>query len=177
MTVFALKGVSPKLGTGVFVSPSASVIGDVVLGDESSVWFGTVLRGDVFPIRIGTRTNVQDNAVVHVTGGKASTTIGDDVTVGHLALIHGCAIGNRCLIGMGSILLDGAVIEDECLVAAGSLVPPGMRIPARSLVMGRPAKVVRRLESNDLEHIREAAALYVGYARDFSEGLAAVVRK
>jgi carbonic anhydrase/acetyltransferase-like protein (isoleucine patch superfamily) len=162
--IYGLKGVVPTLGRGVFIAPNASVIGDVVLGDESSVWFGTVLRGDVFPIRVGARTNVQDNAVVHVTGGKASTTIGDDVTIGHLALIHGCTIGNRCLIGMGSILLDGAVIEDDCLVAAGTLVPPRVRVPAGSLVMGRPAKVVRTLDPQDREHIREAGALYVGYA-------------
>ncbi|HSO37418.1 MAG TPA: gamma carbonic anhydrase family protein [Labilithrix sp.] len=174
MTVFALNGVVPKVGRGVFVAPSASVIGDVVLGDESSVWFGTVLRGDVFPIRIGARTNVQDNAVVHVTGGQAATSVGDDVTIGHMALIHGCTVGNRCLIGMGSVLLDGAVIEDDCLVAAGSLVPPRMRIPSRSLVMGRPAKVIRVLGTADLEHIREAGGLYVGYARDFASGLVAV---
>ncbi|CAN5906440.1 gamma carbonic anhydrase family protein [soil metagenome] len=174
MTVFALNGVVPKVGRGVFVAPSASVIGDVVLGDESSVWFGTVLRGDVFPIRIGARTNVQDNAVVHVTGGQAATSVGDDVTIGHMALIHGCTVGNRCLIGMGSVLLDGAVIEDDCLVAAGSLVPPRMRIPSRSLVMGRPAKVIRVLGTADLEHIREAGALYVGYARDFASGLVAL---
>lgn len=168
---FALKGVTPTLGHAVFVAPTASVIADVVIGEESSIWFGTIVRGDVFPIRIGARTNVQDNAVVHVTGGKASTTIGDDVTIGHLALIHGCTIGNRCLIGMGSILLDGAVIEDECLIAAGTLVPPRMRIPSRSLVMGRPAKVVRVLEAADLEHIREAATLYVGYARGYLDEL------
>lgn len=169
--LFALRGVLPQLGRGAFVAPNASVIADVVIGDESSIWFGTVVRGDVFPIRIGARTNVQDNAVIHVTGGKAATTIGDDVTIGHLALVHGCTIGNRCLIGMGSILLDGAVIEDECLIAAGTLVPPRMRIPSRSLVMGRPAKVVRSLETADLEHIREAGALYVGYAREYAAGL------
>jgi carbonic anhydrase/acetyltransferase-like protein (isoleucine patch superfamily) len=170
--LFTLKGVAPQLGQGVFVAPTASVIGDVVLGPESSVWFGTVLRGDVFPIRVGARTNIQDNAVVHVTGGKAATTIGDDVTIGHLALVHGCTIGSRCLIGMGSILLDGAVIEDDCIVAAGSLVPPRMRVPVGSLVMGRPAKLVRPLDQADREHIREAGGLYVGYARDFSGHLA-----
>ena len=170
--IYTLKGKTPTLGRDVFVAPNATVIGDVVLGEESTVWFGTVLRGDVFPIRVGARTNVQDNAVVHVTGGKASTTIGDDVTIGHLALIHGCTVGNRCLIGMGSILLDGAVIEDDCLVAAGTLVPPRMRIPAGSLVMGRPAKVIRALDAADLEHIREAGSLYVGYGRDYAESLA-----
>jgi len=174
MTVYALKGVTPTLGTGTFIAPNASVIGDVVLGDQSSIWFGTVVRGDVYPIRIGARTNVQDNAVVHVTGGVAKTTIGDDVTVGHGAIIHGCTIGSRCLIGMGSIILDGAVIEDDCFVGAGSLLPPRMRIPTRSLVMGRPAKLVRTLSSSDLDHIRESGALYVGYAHEFAAGLAPV---
>lgn len=169
--LFTLKGTSPQLGQGVFVAPTASVIGDVVVGPESSIWFGTVLRGDVFPIRVGTRTNIQDNAVVHVTGGKAATTLGDDVTVGHLALLHGCTIGDRCLVGMGSTLLDGAVIEDDCIIAAGSLVPPRMRVPAGSLAMGRPAKVVRTLDHADRENIREAGALYVGYARDYLRDL------
>jgi gamma-carbonic anhydrase len=167
VTLYEHAGRTPTLDDRVFVAPNATVIGDVVLGAESSVWFGTVLRGDVFPIRIGARTNVQDNAVVHVTGGKAATTIGDDVTIGHLALIHGCTIGDACLVGMGSILLDGAVIEDECLVAAGALVPPRMRVPARSLVMGSPAKVVRSLGEADLTQIREASALYVGYGKDY----------
>ncbi len=167
--IYALKGVTPLLGRGVFVAPNASVIGDVVIGADSSVWFGTVIRGDAFPIRIGARTNIQDNAVVHITGGKAATTIGDDVTVGHLALVHGCTVGHRCLVGMGSILLDGAVIEDECLIAAGALVPPGMRVPTRSLVMGRPGKVVRTLTDADLDHIREAAAVYVAHAREFAD--------
>lgn len=165
--LYRLHGITPRLGRDVFVAPNASVIGDVVIGDESSIWFGTVVRGDAFPIRIGARTNVQDNAVVHITGGKAATTIGDDVTVGHLALVHGCTVGNRCLIGMGSIVLDGAVIEDECLIAAGALVPPGMRVPARSLVMGRPGKVVRALTESDLAHIRDAAAVYVAHAREY----------
>ena len=165
--IHSLKGVTPLLGRGVFVAPTASVIGDVVIGDDSSLWFGSVVRGDAFPIRIGARTNVQDNAVVHITGGRAATSIGDDVTVGHLALVHGCTIGDRCLVGMGSIVLDGAVIEDECLIAAGSLVPPGMRVPTGSLVMGRPAKLVRALTAADRAYIREAAAVYVAHAREY----------
>ncbi len=169
MPIYVHKGNRPTLGKDVFVAPNATVIGDVVIGDESSVWFGTVVRGDVFPIRIGARTNIQDNAVVHVTGGKASTTIGDDVTVGHLALVHGCTIGNRCLVGMGSIVLDGAVVEDECFIGAGALVAPGTRIPSRSMVLGRPGKVVRTLRDADLEQIREASRLYVQYARDFRD--------
>jgi gamma-carbonic anhydrase len=157
----------PVLGRDVFVAATASVIGDVVLGESSSVWFGAVIRGDVFPVRIGARTNIQDNAVVHVTGGKAATTMGDDVTVGHLALIHGATVGSRCLIGMGAIVLDGAVLEDECLVGAGALVPPGARIAARTLVLGRPARMVRTLKPADLEEIRSASDRYVTYAREF----------
>jgi carbonic anhydrase/acetyltransferase-like protein (isoleucine patch superfamily) len=171
VTAFTLNGVSPTLGAGVFVAPTASVIGDVVLGDASSVWFGAVLRGDAFPIRVGARTNIQDNAVLHVTGGKAQTTVGDDVTIGHLAIVHGCTIGDRCLIGMGSIVLDGAIIEDDCVVAAGSLVPPGMRVPSGSLVMGRPAKVVRSVTTSDREQIQYASAAYVAGAAEFALGL------
>src|SRR5580692_1209911 len=115
MGLYALGDIVPTLGRDVFVADSAAVIGDVHLGDEASVWFGAVLRGDVFPIRFGARTNVQDGSVIHVTGGQAATTVGDDVTVGHKVLLHGCTIGDRCLVGMGSIVLDGAEVGDECL--------------------------------------------------------------
>jgi carbonic anhydrase/acetyltransferase-like protein (isoleucine patch superfamily) len=167
MAIYEHKGVRPTLGRGVFIAPNATVIGDVHLGDEASVWFSTVIRGDVYPIRFGKRTNVQDGSVVHVTGGKAATTVGDDVTIGHMVLLHGCTVGNRCLIGMGSVLLDGAEIGDECLVAAGSLVAPKTKIPPRSMVMGRPGKVVRALTDKDVEMVREAGELYVGYAKTF----------
>ncbi len=126
-----------------------------------------MLRGDYFPIRVGARTNIQDNAVVHITADTAPTTLGDDVTVGHAAILHGCTIGDRCLVGMGSIVLDGAVIGEESFVAAGSLVSPGTIVPPRSFVIGRPAKVIRRTTDEDLAWIRTAASLYVGYARDF----------
>jgi carbonic anhydrase/acetyltransferase-like protein (isoleucine patch superfamily) len=171
MAIYELEGVRPTIGDHVFVAPSASVIGDVVIGESSSIWFGVVVRGDVFPIRIGARTNIQDNSVVHVTGGKTSTTIGDDVTVGHSAIVHGCKVGNRCLVGMGSIVLDGVVIEDECLIAAGSLVPPGMHVPSRSMVMGRPGKVIRTLRADELESIDHAARDYVRGARAFISAL------
>jgi carbonic anhydrase/acetyltransferase-like protein (isoleucine patch superfamily) len=118
-------------------------------------------------IRVGARTNIQDNAVVHITSEVASTTIGDDVTIGHAAIVHGCTIGNACLIGMGSIVLDDAEVGEGSVVAAGSLVPPRMKIPPRSLVMGNPAKVVRGVREGDAEMAREAAGLYVGYARTF----------
>jgi carbonic anhydrase/acetyltransferase-like protein (isoleucine patch superfamily) len=174
MPVYALGDSKPRLGARVFVAPSAQVIGDVVLGDDASVWFGAVLRGDCYPIRVGARTNIQDNAVLHVTGGKAATSLGDDVTVGHAAIVHGCVIGDRCLVGMGSVVLDGAVVGDECLVGAGALVAPRMRVPPRSLVLGNPGRVVRTLGEADLASIREAAALYVQYAASFVAGLADV---
>lgn len=167
MPLYELAGVRPVLGRGVFVAENATVIGDVHLGDEASVWFGAVLRGDYFPIRVGARTNVQDNAVVHITAGRAAATLGDDVTVGHAAIIHGCTVGNRCLIGMGSIVLDGAVVGDDSFVAAGLLVTPGTVIPPRSFVIGRPARVTRAVTDEDMAWIREASRLYAGYARDF----------
>lgn len=169
MAIYELSGVRPTLGKDVWIAESASVIGDVHLGDEVGVWFGAVLRGDYFPIRIGARTNLQDNAVVHITAGSAATTIGDDVTVGHSAIVHGCTIGSRVLVGMGSTVLDGAVVDDDTFIAAGSLVTPGTVIPPRSFVMGRPAKVVRPASDMDLAWIAGASVLYVGYARDFRD--------
>jgi carbonic anhydrase/acetyltransferase-like protein (isoleucine patch superfamily) len=167
MPLYSHRGVRPAVAPDVFIAPNAVVIGDVHVGPGSSVWFSTTIRGDVFPIRIGARTNIQDNSVVHVTGGKAKTSVGDDVTVGHMVLLHGCTVGSRVLVGMGSIVLDNALIEDDCVLAAGSLVAPGARIPARSLAMGRPAKVVRPLKNEDLAWIREAGALYCEYAKTF----------
>jgi gamma-carbonic anhydrase len=172
MPVYRLGSLVPTLAPDVWVAPNGAVIGDVVIGEGSSVWFGAVVRGDVCPIRIGARTNVQDNAVIHVTNGTAPTNVGSDVTIGHLALLHGCTVGDRCLVGMGSVVLDGAVLEDECFVAAGALVPPGMRVPSRSLVVGRPARRVRALAPSDLARIRSAAEQYVGYARNFAAELA-----
>lgn len=160
----------PQLGNDVFVAPNAVVLGDVILGDESSVWFGVTVRGDVFPIRIGARTNIQDGSVVHVTNGRSATTVGDDVTVGHMALLHGCTVGDRALVGMGSIVLDDAVIGADAIVGAGSLVPPGMKIPPRVLVLGRPAKIIRELTDEDLVWTRAAGSLYVQYARTFLSG-------
>ena len=167
MPVYELGKLRPTLGRDVFIAEGARVIGDATLGDEANVWFNAVVRGDYMPIKIGARTNIQDNAVVHITQGISGATVGDDVTVGHSAIIHGCTVGNLCLIGMGSIILDGAVIGDECLVAAGSLVAPRTVIPPRSMVMGRPGKAVRPLSEDDLAMVREAGALYVGYAQTF----------
>jgi carbonic anhydrase/acetyltransferase-like protein (isoleucine patch superfamily) len=167
MSLYDLNGVRPTVGRDVFVADSATVIGDVQIGDDAGIWFGAVLRGDYCPIRIGSRTNIQDNAVVHITAGISGATIGDDVTVGHAAIVHGCTVGNLCLIGMGSIVLDGSNVGDESFVAAGSLVTPNTIVPPRSFVMGRPAKVVRPVREEDLAWIRASAAAYVAHARDF----------
>jgi carbonic anhydrase/acetyltransferase-like protein (isoleucine patch superfamily) len=169
MAIYELKGVRPRLGRDVFVADGARIIGDVHLGDGAGVWFNAVLRGDYQPIRVGARTNIQDNAVVHITSGAFGATMGDDVTVGHGAIIHGCTVGNGCLIGMGSIVLDGAVVGEESFVAAGSLVTPGTIIPPRSFVVGRPAKVIRAVSERDLATLREAATRYVQYAGEFRD--------
>ncbi len=165
-------GHSPRLDPSAFVVNSATVIGDVVIGPESSIWFGAVVRGDIHPIRIGARSNVQDNATLHVVGGKFGTTLGDGVTVGHNAVVHGCTIEDGVLVGMGAIVLDGAVVGAESLIAAGALVPPGTRVPRRSLVLGSPGKVVRPVSDDELERIRSSASNYVGYAKRYrAEGV------
>lgn len=157
----------PQLGVGVYVDPQAAVIGEVGLGDDVSVWPFAAVRGDVNRIVIGARSNVQDNAVLHVTHdgpyspGGVPLLIGADVTIGHGAILHACTIGDRCLIGMGSIVLDRAVIEDEVLLAAGSMVPPGKRLESGWLYRGAPAAQARRLSEAELAHFRYSAAHYV----------------
>jgi len=163
-------GKKPALGKGVFVAETASVVGDVVIGEQSSIWYGTVVRGDVMPVRIGARTSIQDNTVIHVTSDFSGTTIGDDCTVGHAAIIHACTVEDFCLIGMGSIILDGARIGRGSLVGAGALVTPGTDIPPGSLVIGSPAKVKRPLDDKEREQIRYGAAHYVELARRYLAG-------
>jgi carbonic anhydrase/acetyltransferase-like protein (isoleucine patch superfamily) len=169
--IVPLDGVSPTLGRGVFIAPNATLIGAVEIGIESSVWFGAVLRGDVGTIAIGSRTNVQDLTMIHMTGGMTNTRIGDDVTVGHSVILHGCTIGHRCLIGMGSIVLDGAEIGDDSLIAAGSLVTPRTVIPAGSFVVGRPAKVLRPATPEERCYGPEGARHYVENARRYAASL------
>ena len=164
------RGITPRIGNGVFLAETCAVIGDVWIGDESSVWYGTVLRGDVMPIRIGARTSIQDNTVIHVTSDFSGTTIGSDCTVGHAAIIHACTVEDFCLIGMGSILLDGARIGTGSLVGAGALVVPGTDIPPGSLVVGSPAKVKRALNEKEREQIRYGAEHYVELARRYLAG-------
>jgi len=161
------QGVSPVLGARVYVDECALVIGRVTLGDDASVWPFAVARGDVNRIEIGARTNIQDGCVLHVVhDGPASPgglplLIGDDVTVGHKAMLHAARIGHRCLIGMAAVVLDGAVIEDDVILAAGSLVPPGKRLESRGLYMGNPAKRVRELSALELERLLYSAHQYV----------------
>lgn len=154
------KGIQPKLGEGVFIAPTALVVGDVQIGDGSSVWFGAVVRGDMHWIRIGRETNIQDLCVLHVTTGRHPLTVGSEVTVGHRVVLHGCTVGDRVLVGMGSVLLDGCVIGDESIVAAGSLVPEGAVFPPRSVLMGAPAKRVREATDADIARILEGRDNY-----------------
>lgn len=155
----------PDLTQAAFVASSANIIGAVSLEKESSIWYLVALRADLAPIIIGKRSNVQDGSVLHVTE-DFPVFIGDDVTIGHGAIIHGSIIGNRCLIGMGTTILDGVFLEGDILVAAGSLLPPGKRYPAGSLVMGSPAKVVRRLSADELAMLPKHAAEYVALAQE-----------
>ncbi len=157
----------PRIHPSAFIDSSAQVIGDVEMGEESSAWMNVVIRGDVNWIRIGRRTNIQDGSVVHVMRDTHPTEIGDEVTVGHGVILHGCRVGNRCLIGMGAILLNGVEVGDESIVAAGTLLPEGTKIPPRSLVVGSPGKVRRVLTPDDVASIAGYAERYVEYARDY----------
>jgi carbonic anhydrase/acetyltransferase-like protein (isoleucine patch superfamily) len=157
----------PRVHPSAFIDDSAQIIGDVEIGEESSVWMCSVLRGDVHWIRIGKRTNIQDGTIVHVMNGTHSTTIGDNVTIGHGAIVHGCTIEDQCLIGMGAILLNGAHVGHGSIVAAGSLLTEGMRVPPKSLVMGSPAKVKRLLTQAEVADIQAYADRYVEYRKDY----------
>ena len=163
------QGIQPRLGSGVYLAPTAAIVGDVEIGDESSVWYGAVLRGDVGKIRIGRHTNVQDLACIHMSLGVSNAVIGDEVTIGHHATIHGAVVEDGALIGIGSILLDNAVIGSEAWVGAGALVPARMKVPPRTLVMGQPARVVRELDEKDYLLGRKLAERYVGVAREHAQ--------
>jgi carbonic anhydrase/acetyltransferase-like protein (isoleucine patch superfamily) len=161
------RSILPKVNPTAYVDQSAQVIGDVEIGHESSVWMNVVIRGDVNIIRIGDRTNIQDGTIIHVMRGTHATRIGHEVTVGHAAILHGCTIHDRVLIGMGATLLNGAEIGTESIVAAGTLVPEEKKFPARSLLMGRPAALRRELTDEEVASIRDYAERYVGYRKDY----------
>lgn len=166
-TIRQYNGMRPQLGARVWIDPTATVIGDVVLGDDCSVWPMTTLRGDMHRIRIGNRCSIQDGSVCHITHAGPynpegySLTLGDDVTVGHKALLHGCTIGNRVLVGMGAIVMDGAVVEDEVILAAGALVPSGKTLLSGYLYRGSPARQARPLSDEEKAFFRYTAANYV----------------
>ena len=162
--LLSLNGWAPQIDPSAYIQSSARVIGDVHIGADSSVWFNAVIRGDGHHVRIGARTNVQDNATIHVTTGRHPTVLGDDVTVGHNAVLHGCTIGHRCLIGIGAIVLDRCLIGDGCLIGAGALLTPGTNVEPGHLALGNPARVVRPLSDAEREHIEQSARGYVATA-------------
>jgi len=175
MSIRHYKNHLPEIAASAYVDEAATVIGQVKLADDVSIWPGVVIRGDVNHIHIGARSNIQDNSVVHVSRdsvylpGGAPTIIGEDVTVGHMAMLHGCSIGNRCLIGMSTTVLDRAVIEDDVFLAAGSLVPPGKTLEAGHVYRGNPAQKIRPLNQHDKQMMEYAAANYVRLSDDYRE--------
>lgn len=165
--ITSYNGVHPQIADSAFVAAGAQIIGDVHIGAHSSVWFNCVLRGDCYYIRIGENSNIQDNTVIHVTQGQFGTVIGSFVTVGHSAVLHGCTVKDRCLIGIGAIVLDDVTIGEESFIAAGSLVTPGTVIPPRSMVMGAPAKVRRQVTDEELARIDEHWQHYFEYKNQY----------
>ncbi len=172
--IYPFKKWTPVLGTNSWVAPSADVVGNVTMGEASSIWFGCVIRGDVHYISIGDRTNIQDLSMIHVTHYKKEdmsdgnpTIIGSDVTIGHRVMMHGCTIEDACLIGMSATILDGAVIGRESIVGAGSLVTKNKVFPPRSLIMGSPAKVVRELNDEEVQELYASASRYVTFKSDY----------
>jgi carbonic anhydrase/acetyltransferase-like protein (isoleucine patch superfamily) len=161
MGIRPFQGKLPKLHLTTFIADGAQVIGDVEIGEESSIWYNTVVRGDVNSVRIGRRTNIQDLSVIHVEKGTHPVRIGDEVTVGHRVVLHGCTVGNRVLVGIGAIVLNGVVIEDESFIAAGTLLIPGTHVPSGSMVMGSPGRVTRTLTDAERAGLLTSAAGYV----------------
>jgi carbonic anhydrase/acetyltransferase-like protein (isoleucine patch superfamily) len=162
-SVISFNGITPSLHASVFLAEGSRIVGDVAIGEESSVWFNAVVRGDVHWVRIGRRSNVQDGAMLHVTHNRFPLTIGDEVTIGHAAVLHGCTIEDRCLIGMGAIVLDGAQVRRGSMIAAGALVREGFEVPVGMLVAGVPAKVKRPLTSEESAYLAQSAENYVRY--------------
>ena len=161
-------GKRPKVDASAFVADNATVIGDVEIGARASIWFGAVLRGDVFHIRIGEDTSIQDNSVIHVTHGLYGTRVGSKVTVGHQVTLHGCTVGDLCIVGMGSTILDQAEVGDRCIIGAGALVTPGTKIPPRTLAVGSPARPKRALSDEELTWLGASALHYVELVRAYA---------
>lgn len=159
------EGRAPRIDPSAWVAPGAVVVGDVEIGPDSSVWYGSVVRGDVHHVRIGARSNIQDNCVLHVTRGRFPCEVGDEVTVGHRAVVHGCRVGDGALVGIGAIVLDGATVGEGAVVGAGAVVTPGARIEAGGLALGVPARVVRRVTQEERDLQRQRTLQYVETAR------------
>ncbi|HET8612251.1 MAG TPA: gamma carbonic anhydrase family protein [Sphingomonas sp.] len=170
MPLYALDGIAPAIAPGAWIAPSAELIGDVRLGEGASVWFGVVIRADNGPIIIGARTNIQDGAVLH-SDPESPLAIGAGVTVGHKAILHGCTIGDGCLVGMGATVLNDAVIGEQCLIGAGALVTEGKRFEPRQLLVGAPARAARALDEAALAGLRRSAEIYTEKARRYAAGL------
>jgi carbonic anhydrase/acetyltransferase-like protein (isoleucine patch superfamily) len=168
--VRAFDGVWPDIHESVWIAPSAVIVGDVGIGADSSIFYGAVLRGDVERIRIGERTNIQDQATLHVSGGRHPTILGNEITVGHRAVVHGCEVADGALIGIGAIVLDGARVGEEALIGAGAVVTPGTKVEPRTLMLGMPARPVRLLSAKEVEAQRAAALQYVETARAHARG-------
>jgi gamma-carbonic anhydrase len=161
----------PRLGENVFLAPGVKIAGEVEIGNDSSIWYNTVIRGDVNFVTIGKMTNVQDSSTLHVTNGKFPLIIGNKVTIGHSVVLHGCTLKDLCLIGMRSVVLDGAIVEENSIVAAGAVVIPGFVVPSGKLVAGVPGKVIRDLKNEELEDLEKSAERYVKYAELTLESL------
>lgn len=170
MAIYELDGRAPQLADSAWVADSAQVIGDVTLGEDVSIWFGSVLRGDTSNLQIGAGTNIQDGSVLHADPGKP-LVVGERVTVGHQVMLHGCTIGDESLIGIGAVVLNGAKIGRNCLVGAGALVTEGKEFPDGSMIIGSPAKAVRELSPEQIEGLRQSAQHYIDNARRYKNGL------
>ncbi|WP_161889152.1 gamma carbonic anhydrase family protein [Pontibacter russatus] len=166
--ILPVKGVKPQMGRDCYIAENATIVGDVILGNECSVWFNAVIRGDVNSIRIGDKTNIQDGAVIHCTYQKAATTIGSNVSVGHNAIVHGCTVEDNVLIGMGAIVMDNAVVQQNCIVAAGAIVLENTVCEAGYIYAGIPAKKVKQLSPEQVEGLAKTADNYVLYSSWFT---------
>ncbi len=176
MHILPYRGIWPRIARSAFIAPNAVIVGDVEIGEEASIWFGVVIRGDTSLVKIGARTNVQDNTVIHTDEGMP-TIIGDDCSVGHAAIVHGAIIGDGSLIGMGATLLNRANVGAGCIVAAGALLPEGKVTPDGQLAMGSPAKPVRAVNDAERERMREGIAHYLDYAHEYRAAIAAAARR
>ncbi|OKL42160.1 gamma carbonic anhydrase family protein [Pontibacter flavimaris] len=166
--ILPVKGVRPQMGEGCWIAENATIVGDVVMGDECSIWFNAVIRGDVNSIRIGNRTNIQDGAVIHCTYERAATTIGNNVSIGHNAIVHGCTVHDNSLVGMGSIVMDNAVVQEKCIIAAGAIVLENTVCESGWIYAGIPARKVKQLSQEQVEGLAKTANNYVMYSSWFS---------